>query len=114
MLVKCGGLFRSIWLHSGLDVLTEIISAGCSALLASIVIPRLLSCLSCMYAFLHVFVLVGVMSPMGLIITPKCLVYTSFDVVVSWVSLFVVLLHVSCVFIVACVGYMCVYDHAML
>ena len=94
---------------------TDSINAECSALLAGIEIPLRLIFLSLVYALISVLVCVGVMSPCGLIMVPKCLTYLSTDAVTSWFSSECVSpLYVSLVVICACIGYMCLYDQAVL
>ena len=96
-------------------MLTDSISAACNALLAGIVITFRLICLRRMYAFVSVLAPVGVVSPCGFIIVPKCLLYCLSDAVISCLSsVLLFVLYVSRVFMVACTGYMCLYDHAVL
>ena len=91
-----------IWLQSGLYVLTEVMREVCSALLTAGLIPFLFICLSRVYAFCSVFSPVGEVSPIVLMSMPKCLVYLSVVVVLSWCSSpFSCSWNVSCVVICA-------------
>lgn len=90
-------------------------SESCISLFASGVSPFLFICLCRVYAFCSVLWPVGVVSPCLFIMMPKCLMCGSVDMVASCsFVLFSLCLCVNCVFMFACKGYMCSYDHDML
>ena len=94
---------------------TESVSVSCIALFASGVRPFLFICLSRVYAFCSVFCPVGVVSPCLFIMMPKWCICGSVDMFASCSCIVLsVCLCVNCVFMFACTGYMCWYDHAML